>query len=921
MRDAIELIVRFPRSILLCGLVLTAVLGWVASGVRIEGSLESVLPANDPAAAYYAEVRAAFGSDDIAVVGVRAPNLFAPQTLTKLARVTDRLAKIDGVERVLSITNAVDVAADVFNPPPLLPHIPPSPAEVAALKEKVATTPLYSRNLVAPDMQGAALNVFLRNLSDTQYVDLGIDDQVRAILAEEEGPEHFYFTGASHVKQAAVDMMRLDLGRFTPLALALVVVILWLCFRRLRAVVLPVLAVLAAVVWTLGIMVLAGKSISIGTFVLPPLLLVIGSEYAIYVVAAFYEHAASRERTAALLRALRQVCPPLLIAALTAAIGFGSLMANEITAIRDLGLFSVVGLLCLCATCLLLLPNALELWGRVAGGAPAPPVRHVDAVMARLGGAAYRYRSAVLAVSATLALVSLIGVSFIRVDSDFLTYFDETSEVRRDHEAINQQIVGSNPFYLVIEGHQPGALKRWEVLKLVKDLQGFLATLPGVTTSISIVDYLELLEKGLSGAGAGDIVLDEHGQPVEGGGAAQPFWENSANLEPVLALVANSPSTFRGVVSPDFSRANIVVRTNLSGSRQVEALLSSVREYATQRFPAEIGVVPTGNLVLLTGTSSDIVAGQVRSLTIALVVIFAVMTLMLLSVRIGLLAVLPNALAIVVFFGLLGWRGIYLNLGTSLIATIALGIAVDSSIYYMSRLSRELRGEADQAAAMQRAMRAVGAPVLYTSLALFAGFFSFAFSSFVPIRSFGVLSAITLATAFTANLVVLPALLATTRIITLWDLVGLKLGEDPTRTIPLLAGLRPAQARIVVLMGELRRFAPGAPIVRKGERGTEMFVILSGTTDVFVGSGAERQQVAELRRGDVFGEMGLVRDDERSADVIARGPVEALAVDQRFLQRIQRRYPRIAARVFLNLTRILSDRLERMNRQLASAAH
>ena len=95
-----------------------------------------------------------------------------------------------------------------------------------------------------------------------------------------------------------------------------------------------------------------------------------------------------------------------------------------------------------------------------------------------------------------------------------------------------------------------------------------------------------------------------------------------------------------------------------------------------------------------------------------------------------------------------------------------------------------------------------------------------------------------------------------------------------------------------------------------------MFVILSGITDVYVRHDGNRRQVAEFRRGDVFGEMALVRDEERSADVEARDAVEALAVDERFLQRIQRRYPRIAALVFLNLSRILSDRLQRMNERM-----
>src|SRR3954471_5520352 len=125
MRDPAELIVRHPLPVVMTYLVATVLLGFAARHVRIEGSIESVLPRHDPAVQYYADVRQQFGSDDIGVVGVRAPNLFSPETLTKIQRVTDRLAEIAGVERVLSLTNTVDPAADVFNPPKLLPNMPP----------------------------------------------------------------------------------------------------------------------------------------------------------------------------------------------------------------------------------------------------------------------------------------------------------------------------------------------------------------------------------------------------------------------------------------------------------------------------------------------------------------------------------------------------------------------------------------------------------------------------------------------------------------------------------------------------------------------------------------------------------------------------------------------------------------------------
>jgi predicted RND superfamily exporter protein len=908
---------RHPLVILAVNVVVTVVLGFYAAKIRIESTIESVLPAGDPEVSFYDEVRKTFGSDDVGVIGVQARDLFAARTLEKIARVTDAVANVEGVERVLSITNAVDPAADVFEPPRLLPHIPPSPAEIETLKKKLNSTPLYGKNMVADDFSGAAINVFFKNLTDAQYHDLHIDEKIRQILADEHGS--FFYTGAAHVKQAAVEMMRRDLLRFTPVALALVVLVLWLSFSTIRGVLLPMVSVLFALVWTLGVMVLMGKAITLGTFILPPLLVVVGSSYGIHVMARYYEQVhAGAPPEALVVRAFARVWLPLVVSAFTMVIGFGSLMVNRITAIWDLGLFAVIGVVWLTVTSLTMIPAALQLM-RVAprtarSGRTAP---RLSRLLGSLGEHAYASRRTILWGGMVVAALALTGLHRIRVDSDFLYYFDPSSQVRRDNEVINQEIVGSNPFYLVIEGSGPGVMKRWEVLKLIKDLQAYLVTLPGITSSISVVDYLELLEAGLAKSGGADIVVDEQGHivPPE---AKKTFWEDPAALAPVLSMVSTSPTTFKSIVTQDFSRANVLVRTKLSGSRRIEETLANIRAYIAKHFPADLTVHPTGNLVLLTGTTSDIVTGQIESLSLALAVIFVVMALMFLSVKIGFLVILPNVLPIVIFFGVMGWLGILLNVGTSLIAAIALGIAVDSTIHYMARLNLELQGEVEQKAALVRTLQTVGAPIIYTTVALFFGFLTFAFSSFVPIQNFGILTGVTMVTALAANLVLLPAVLATTKIITLWDLVGVKLGEDPARTIPLFAGLRPNEARIAVLMGQIKRFAPGEVIVRQGEMGSEMYVIIQGHTQVFAGAGSERKYILDMQRGEVFGEMALIRHNPRTADVVASDSVEVLAVDQRFLERLQRRYPRIASKVFLNLTRIVSDRLQRMTERFVA---
>jgi hypothetical protein len=275
---------------------------------------------------------------------------------------------------------------------------------------------------------------------------------------------------------------------------------------------------------------------------------------------------------------------------------------------------------------------------------------------------------------------------------------------------------------------------------------------------------------------------------------------------------------------------------------------------------------------------------------------------------------IPNLYPILVLFGLMGLTGVILSITTSTIASIALGLAVDDTIHIMHKLSGEVQSTADQEEALLDCLSTVGKPTFYVSLLFFLGFLTLCFSTFVPVQEFGFLSAATILVGLASEIVLLPALLATTPIVSLWHVLYLKLGKDPHKTIPLFDGLRPFQAKIVTLMGELKAFPRGQHIVRQGEMGNEMYVLINGTADVVLNSSDHPRHVNTLGRGDVFGEMGLIRHHERTADVIALEDVEVLAVNERFLGRIKRRYPRIASEIFLNISKILSDRLEQSQR-------
>lgn len=926
MRRISALILSWPRLVLMILLVVTSVLGFHARQVQLDFSVENLLASDDPNKAYYDEIRALFGSDDLAVIGLLTDNVYTPAALEKIRRITSSVEKIDGVASVNSLTNTPDPIANVDDPPLLIPQIPTSPDALAAIRGKVEDNPIYL-NLVSRDAKGAAILIFFKPLTDEQFANKQIEERLQEILARERGTDELYLAGTQNLKLNSVKLMREDLLTFTPLSVLVILGVLGVCFRTVRGILLPLLSVLCGVIWTLGIMALSGAPITIGTLVLPSLLIVIGSTYSIYVIAQYEEEVEKGGSPAEVVeRALTRVSLPVIVAAFTTVVGFVTLLVNRISTIRALGLYAAVGFTCVTIIVLTLIPAVLV-------RLPLPQRKssqgqqRLTALLMRVGQFNRDYQKAIILGAGFLVLPCLWGITFIRADSNLLQFFHKDAPVRRANEIISEKIGGTQPFNIVVNSGMKEGAKSWDLLRRIKGLQRYLATLPGIDHTLSLVDYCELFDKALqSGVPMEGVESVESNvpptEPPAGTGVLlASLWENPAQMEapaqlrPVMQLLSLLPKTYSSmVVSPDFSTANILVRTRLTSSSDIIRTAEAVRVYAKQHFPPEVTVRPTGNLILLNEATEDIVWGQVESLGLALLVIFVVLSLMFLSVKVGVLSLIPNLLAILIFFGAMGWTGVSLNLGTSIIASIAIGIAVEDAIRYLARLSVEIRETHDQERAIFQTITTVGKPIIYASAALGLGFLTLLFSNFVPIQKFGLLTTVTITAAFVNDLVLLPALLATTRIITIWDLVSLKLGKDPHKTIGLFSGLRPAQAKIVTLMGELRTFPGGQAIIRKGEVGNEMYVMINGTADVYLTSDPQRRRVRQMKRGDVFGEMGLIGRHERTADVIATEEVEVMAVNERFLNRLQRRYPRIGAKIFLNIAKIISARLQEAQR-------
>jgi preprotein translocase subunit SecF len=370
-------------------------------------------------------------------------------------------------------------------------------------------------------------------------------------------------------------------------------------------------------------------------------------------------------------------------------------------------------------------------------------------------------------------------------------------------------------------------------------------------------------------------------------------------------------------MKPDFSTANILLLTHISSSRDFLKTRDKILEHVKQNFSKDLKWDVTGFGMVISESSRQLTRGQVKSLSITMVLVFGIMFLLFLSSKVGLIAIVPNFFPIIVNFGIMGWFGVELSMVTSLIASIAIGLAVDDTIHYLVRYNREFKKDLDDKRALKDTIKHMGKPIIFTTLTISLGFSILAFSSFKPTAIFGVMMVITMVSALVGDLILLPSLLLRVEIVTLWDMIRLKLGEEPEHRIPLFKGLSRTEIHYIIMAGILKKIKSGEVLFRKGDPSDSMCAIISGTMDVVDPSRDDedkplgvQKRIARLAAGDVLGEMGLLRSAPRSATIIAAESGEFLQINLKMIKRLQWLYPPTAQKFFFNLMTILCDRLE-----------
>jgi predicted RND superfamily exporter protein/CRP-like cAMP-binding protein len=890
-------------------LLVTVVTASGLPSLRVDTGFGTLIADNDPDKLVYDRVSKEFGSDNRTIVYVKDSALWTADKLAALERLHYTLEGLDFVERVDDLFNLRSVrgSGGQLDSRALMTEAPKDPADIDRARKDALDNPLIVGNFISSDGTVTALMVSVSERREEEGFDHRVNDALeRAIGPARSAFEEVFQVGPPRINAEIKASLFADLQFLGPLSALLLVTTILVFLRSVFAAAVPLITSALSIAWTFGMMGLVGIPVNILSAMLPSLVVVIGSTEDTHLMAAYFHgvsQAESDRRAFATRFMMKYMGAPLFLTVLTTGLGFASNIFSSIGLIQHFAVASAFAILANGIITILLVPMVLTLFGPVR----TRLYRNKQAVSGLPGlavtvfGFSNRHLSHVILMgTAILCGFFIYQASKLYVTNDPLSYFRGDRALVQESQRIQRDLSGMKVFFITLESDQEKAFQEPENIRKLVQIQDFVKKQEIFDRSISLADYLSLVNREFNGGDPEYFKVPDKRELV----AQYLLFFHRRDVE--------------GYVSHDLRRANILVRHNISDSRTLNSHIRELKQVVSKIAGGQVRGYVVGENLMINAAADTLVGAQARSLAILLFAIFIIMSAMFTSYKGGLVSLIPSLIPIILMFGVMGLLGIPLNPGTAMVAVIAIGIAIDGTIHLFSRYNELCRRSVDNEEAVQNTVGEEAIPVIATSLALALGFGVLLFSNFTIIAQFGALSAATMLFAVFANLLITPIIMSRIRLVGLYEILAMAMQRDVVENSPLFRDMSNYQIRKAILISERHEFEAGENLVEQGTVGRSMYLILSGQVEVLRHDGGKTLSLSVLDAGQVFGEIGFIRETERTADVRALSQVEVLRFDYEKLGTDLKFFPHIVAKLNFNISRILGERLADLTEEFAA---
>jgi len=891
---------RFMVSLIILIISLFAAAG--LSRLEIDTSVDSLIPARDPARIVYQRIMGEFGTDNKTIIYIKDKDIWTPAKLAKLEKLHRAIEKIEHVSRVDSLfsLHTIERKEGKIDSRPLIREAPKTEEEALSARKSALANPLYLGNFFSDDGNVAAIIVSVTNIEDEKDFSRIIFESLENILSANRADfEVLVQVGPPRINAELKSSLFEDFKLLGPLSAFILVVSILLFMGSGISAFVPIVTSSLTILWTFGMLGWTGIPLNILSAMIPSLIIVIGSTEDTHMMAAYFRGLDVNNedpRNEAITYMTKHIGLPLVLTVLTTALGFASNMFSNIGLIQDFAIASTFAMVANGIITILVVPMILSIYGphRNTSIVASPDKLSIpDRIMKVFRISQDRYPSSTLFITAILCVFFIYHASTLYVTNDPLSYFPSDRPLIQDTKRIHNDLAGIKIFFITLESHEENKFQEPKNIQKLAQIQKFLDKQGVFDRSISLADHLAFVNREFRGEFA-EITIPKTRELV----AQYLLFFHRSDLD--------------SYVSHDYRSANIVVRHNVSDSYTLNKYIHELQEVVKYIVGSDIKVNIVGENLMVNRAAENLMVGQVRALIILLALIFLIMSVMFTSFKGGAVALIPAIIPIAMMFGVMGLLDIPLNPGTAMVAVIAIGIAVDGTIHLLARYNELCRRTSNYIDAVHTAVQEESTPLIVSSIALSLGFSILLLSNFTVVAQFGALAAATMLFSIFANLLITPIIMSKIRLVGLYQILAMSVDKAVLDNSPLFNNMTNYQRRKAVLISELNEFNEGDLLVEQDTLGRDMYLILSGSAEVIRRDDGKTRKLATLTPGSRFGEIGYIRETQRTADVRAVSDISALRFDYERMQKDLKFFPNIVAKLNFNISYILGERLANM---------
>jgi hypothetical protein len=729
MRKYVEFTIKWSWGVIGAVLALTVLLAWQLGKLAIDMDPDIWAPQQHPYVLTTKKLQNTFDGTNIIVVGV-APkhgDIYNPKVLEKIRFIQAGIERLPDAIRHNIVSLAASKVKDIrgtsdgMTAKPFMKDIPRSESDLSALKNAVARNPIYTKSLISEDGKSASIVAdFKLDKANPLYAPLF--EGVKKVVDEMRDDDVDIYIGGAPVQLAWFEYHINKMPMYFGIAFLIIMGIQYWSFRSIQGMLLPVVTSLFSVVWALGLMGLFGVHMDVLNTTTPILIMAIAAGHAIQMLKRYYEEyrrlsllkgqnetPASINRLA-IVESLERVGPVLIMTGLIAVVTFFSLMTSKISVVRHFGVFAGAGVLSALILELTFIPAVRSL---------LPPPRRSEVEMehhvvldraltglARLLSDGNALRLLIVGVLAIAVLFS--GSIFLRVDNSLKRYNTPDSVVRTDDTQLNARFAGTNSLIFMIEGDADDTLKDPRVLRGIEAIQNHLNSNPIVGKTQSIVDLIKRMNESMH---ADDPRYD-----------VIPDQRNEIAQYLLLYSLSGDPEDFSNFVDAPYRRAAIWVFLKDDSTVLAQNLDREVQQIAASTMPPNVSVRMGGPLAQLTAINEAITQAKFKNMAQIVVVVFLLSSLALRSLIGGIFIIVPLIAVVLANFGLMGWFGIPLDMGTAITAAMAMGVGADYELYLLFRFREELARTGDLRAATKESLLTSGKAIVFVAASVAGGY-------------------------------------------------------------------------------------------------------------------------------------------------------------------------------------------------------